>query len=181
MASAAKTGAFVAMDVVIHFLSALGGIFLLNCNLLEWVGLAILQGAFKYFGAHPAPWLGKSWNDKPWYWRYLTVSAITPVACVVLFVWAGRVPAPAVPDEWSHLFLADTLLEGRFANPAHPLPQFFEAIHILPDPTRSSMYLFGPALWFAIGKLIFGSPYWGVALSGALLSAALLWALSTLR
>src|SRR5689334_5006466 len=105
MATAAKTGAFVVLDVLVNFLSALGGVFLLNCNLLEWVGLAALLIAFKYFGVQAAPFFAKPWDGKPWYWRYLAVSAITPIACVVLFMFAGSVPSPAVPDEWSHLFL----------------------------------------------------------------------------
>lgn len=167
-------------DTLIASLSALAGIFLQNCNLLEWLGLVVLLGLGRYLGHDPFQAVGKLWAGKLWYWRYLSVAAVAPVACLTLFIRTGSAPAPAVPDEWSHLFLADTLLSGRFANPPVPQPAAFEAIHILPSPTRSSMYLFGPALWLATGKALFGNGLWGIALAGAFLGIALLWGLDSL-
>lgn len=167
-------------DTLIASAATLAGILLQNCNLFEWIGLAILLTLARVLSSRFPYALQNAWANKPSYWRYLSVISVVPVACFSLFVVSGRVPSPAVPDEWSHLFLADTLLEGRFANPAAPHPQAFEAIHILSSPTRSSMYLFGPALWLATGKLLFGNAFWGIALAGALLGAALLWGLDAL-
>lgn len=167
-------------DTLIASASALAGILLQNCNLFEWIGLAVLLSAARYLRIlHPSA-LGNLCRIKPSYWRYLSVISVVPIACFLLFLLSGHVPPPAIPDEWSHLFLADTLLEGRFANPPAPFPSAFEAIHILPSPTRSSMYLFGPALWLATGKLLFGNALWGIALAGACLGAALLWGLDAL-
>jgi len=85
------------------------------------------------------------------------------------------IPNPVVPDEFSHILLAKTLLLGRLANPAHPLWQHFESIHILSQPTYSSMYMAGQACFLAIGQLAFGNLFWGVVLSTALCCAAMTW------
>ncbi|HEV2202229.1 MAG TPA: hypothetical protein VGR73_20615 [Bryobacteraceae bacterium] len=85
------------------------------------------------------------------------------------------VPHPVVPDEYSHIFLAKTLLLGRLANPPHPLWPHFESIHILSQPTFSSMYMAGQAVFLALGKLLTGSFFAGVLLSTALFCAALTW------
>ncbi|BDC52001.1 hypothetical protein F183_A43160 [Bryobacterales bacterium F-183] len=166
-------------DTLIVYASALAGILLQNCNLLEWIGLAVLLATGKYLAGRYPHVVAEFLRIKPSYWRYLSAISVVPVASVTLFFIAGGVPNAAVPDEWSHLFLSETLLEGRFANPPAPRPVAFEAIHILPEPTRSSMYLFGPALWLAAGKLLFGNAFWGLALAGALLGAALLWGLES--
>ena len=85
------------------------------------------------------------------------------------------IPNPVVPDEFSHILLAKTFLLGRLANPAHPLWQHFESIHILSQPTYSSMYMAGQACFLAIGQLVFGNLFWGVVLSTALCCAAMTW------
>ena len=85
------------------------------------------------------------------------------------------VPHPVVPDEFSHMLLAKTFLLGRLTNPPHPLWQHFESIHILSQPTYSSMYMAGQACFLALGQLLFGNPFWGVVLSTALLCGTLTW------
>jgi hypothetical protein len=85
------------------------------------------------------------------------------------------IPDPVVPDEFSHILLAKTFLLGRLTNPAHPLWQHFESIHILSQPTYSSMYMAGQACFLALGQLLFGNLFWGVVLSTALLCGTLTW------
>ena len=85
------------------------------------------------------------------------------------------VPDPVVPDEFSHILLAKTFLSGRLANPAHPLWQHFESIHIISQPTYSSMYMAGQACFLAAGQLLFGNLFWGVLLSTALFCGVLTW------
>jgi hypothetical protein len=85
------------------------------------------------------------------------------------------VPHPVVPDEFSHVLLAKTFLSGRLANPAHPLWQHFESIHVLSQPAYSSMYLAGQASFLAVGKLLAGDLFAGVLLGTMLFCAALTW------
>jgi len=84
-------------------------------------------------------------------------------------------PNPVVPDEFSHLLLAKTFLLGRLANPPHVLWPHFESIHILSQPTYSSMYLAGQALFLAVGKLLTGHMFGGVLLGTAAFCAAITW------
>ncbi len=93
---------------------------------------------------------------------------------VILLPWLP-IPHPVVPDEFSHILLAKTLLLGRLANPPHPLWQHFESIHILSQPTYSSMYMAGQACFLAAGELLFGNMFWGVVLSTALFCGAVTW------
>jgi hypothetical protein len=86
-------------------------------------------------------------------------------------------PKPVVSDEFSHLLLADTLLQGRVANPTHPFWQHFESLHIIQQPYYVSNYFPGPALALAAGRLVFGNPWAGVLLLSGLFCAVLCWAL----
>jgi hypothetical protein len=104
-----------------------------------------------------------------------TLPALASVVLrVALLPWIP-IPHPVVPDEYSHIFLAKTFLLGRLANPAHPLWEHFESIHILSQPTFSSMYMAGQACFLAAGQLLFGNLFWGVVLSTALFCGVLTW------
>jgi hypothetical protein len=59
------------------------------------------------------------------------------------------IPNPYVPDEFSHLLIAQTLLLGRLANPPHPMWIHFETIHEFFRPTYSSMYMPGQGIVLA--------------------------------
>ncbi len=87
------------------------------------------------------------------------------------------VPTPAGADDFSYLLLGDTLAHFRFANPVHPMHEFFETNFVLQAPSYSSIYPIGPALALAIGQWLFGSPWAGVLLSAAAVSALCYWML----
>ncbi len=86
-------------------------------------------------------------------------------------------PTPDIYDEFGHLFVADTLLHFRFANPAHAMNRFFETFFILQEPTYSSIYPIGQGVMLAIGRAISGYPWAGVLLSTSAFAALCYWML----
>jgi hypothetical protein len=109
-------------------------------------------------------------------WCVLLV-ALLPVALRLAMLPAHGVPAPGVYDEFGHLLVADTLLHFRFANPPHPLHQFFETFFVLQTPSYASIYPIGEGLTLAIGRAIFGLPWAGVLLTTAAMCALCYWML----
>ncbi len=85
-------------------------------------------------------------------------------------------PQPAVADELSYVFAADTFAHGRLANPIHPLWPFFETSHVLVRPSYSPRYFPGQGLFLAAGQVLMGHPWFGVWLSCGLMAAAISWA-----
>ncbi|MGA8026300.1 MAG: hypothetical protein WB992_04090 [Bryobacteraceae bacterium] len=107
---------------------------------------------------------------------FLIVAAL-PIALRLLLLPHHPVPTPAIYDEFGHLFVADTVRHFRLANPAHPLHQFFETFFVLQEPTYSSIYPLGQGLVLALGWVLFGLPWAGVALSVAAFCALCYWML----
>ena len=103
--------------------------------------------------------------------------AILPIALRLALSAQSPIPMPNGSDEFSHLLVADTLRHFRLANPPHPLHQFFETTFVLQEPTYSSIFLIGQGMALAFGRLLFGRPWAGVALSVAALCALCYWML----
>jgi hypothetical protein len=103
--------------------------------------------------------------------------ALLPVALRLALLPHHPVPTPDVYDEFGHLLVADTLRHFRFANPPHPLSQFFETFFVLQEPAYSSIYPIGQGLALALGRMIFGLPWAGVLLSTAALCSLTYWML----
>lgn len=87
------------------------------------------------------------------------------------------VPEPVSHDEWGHLLAADTFAHWRLTNPTHPLWVHFESFSIMQQPTYQTYMQPGQGMILALGKIIFGHPFWGVWLSCGLMCAAITWML----
>jgi hypothetical protein len=110
----------------------------------------------------------------PWRQPSFTI-ALAFVGCVVAG-WLGGVSWPNSGDEYSYVFLADTLLAGRLTNPGPPDLDLFETFHVLVEGGRKfSPY---PPGWSAVlvpfravGALWLANPLLtatvGIALMGA--------------
>jgi len=86
-------------------------------------------------------------------------------------------PLPFSPNDFSFLLAADTFAHGRLTNPTPALWTHFESIHITMQPTYMSMYFPAQGLVMAAGKILFGQPWYGIVISGALMCAAICWML----
>jgi hypothetical protein len=109
-------------------------------------------------------------------WCMLLCGAL-PVILRLALLPHHPVPTPNIADEFSHLLVADTLRHFRFANPTHPLHQFFETFFVLQQPTYSSIYPLGQGLVMALAWNLFGLPWAGVVLSTAAFCALCYWML----
>lgn len=86
-------------------------------------------------------------------------------------------PMPFGADDFSNLLAADTFAHGRLTNPTPAMWVHFETIHVDMLPTYTSMYFPAQGLELALGKVLFGNPWLGVMIGGALMCSALCWML----
>ena len=109
-------------------------------------------------------------------WCMLFLAGLT-VALRLTLLPVHPVPTPKGADDFSYLLLADTLAHFRLANPPHAMHRFFETTFVVQDPSYSSIYPIGPAIFLALGQVIFGLPWAGVLLSMGLFFALSFWML----
>ncbi|MBV8436953.1 MAG: hypothetical protein JOY95_05510 [Silvibacterium sp.] len=98
----------------------------------------------------------------------LGIAAGWLIVRLVLLAVLG-VPDPKIIDEFSFLVGGDTFAHGRLTNPPHPLSPFFASPQILIEPTYSSKYPPGQAIFLAAGQALFGNPFYGIVLEGVLM------------
>jgi hypothetical protein len=87
------------------------------------------------------------------------------------------VPLPFIPDEFSFLLAANTFASGRLTNPTPAMWTHFETIQVSMQPTYMSSYFPAYGLTLALGKALFGHPWFGTLLVTALMCAAITWML----
>src|SRR5271163_2138329 len=142
-------------------------------NLLE-IGL-IAAGFWGWKRGWLAKIPGIKWPDRPWI--AAVAIAVGAVALRLALIPVMGVPIPVVTDEFSHLLLADTLLDGRVANPTHPFWQHFESLHIIQQPHYVSNYFPGHALVLAAARRVMGNPWAGVLAECGAFLGVLYWML----
>jgi len=104
-----------------------------------------------------------------------TAALVVLIRALLLAIWS--IPRPRIHDEFAYLLGAATFAAGRLTNPSPKLWQFFEAPHILVTPTYQSMYPPAQSVVLASGTVLLGHPWFGVLLSCAGMSAAIVWML----
>ena len=70
-------------------------------------------------------------------------------ALLCTHAWGARDLVPDLHDEFVYVFQAKLILAGKLAAPPPPLPEFFEAAHLLVTPRFTSKYLPGHAVALA--------------------------------
>jgi len=111
--------------------------------------------------------------------RTLATGAVIALALIARIAVLPILPVsqPAIHDEFSYLLMADTFAHGRIANPTHTMSVFFETFHVNQVPAYVSKFYPAQGIFLAIGKILFGHPFWGVVLSSALLCGSICWML----
>jgi hypothetical protein len=112
---------------------------------------------------------------KPWTTAILIAAGAIALRLALLPLLHS--PVPVVSDEFSHLLLADTLLDGRVANPTHPYWQHFETLQVIQHPHYGSDYFPGQAAVLAAGRAVIGSAWAGVLSECFAFLLILYWAL----
>ncbi len=142
----------------------------------DWLvlGLAILLVALLFLTKLAAPY-AHAIAKRP----LLSMGLLFALATLsrLLLLPQSPVLIPSGADDFGYLLLADTLSHLRLANPAHPLPQFFEAVFILQQPTYASIYPLGQGIVLALGQVLFGSYWVGVLLASGAFCALCYWML----
>jgi hypothetical protein len=104
------------------------------------------------------------------------IASVVFLGCVSVAAFLHE-PVPRIHDEFSYLLMGDTFASGRVANPALPLPEFFETFHVLVRPVYVSKYFPAQGLFLGLAQKLTGHPVVGVWLSSALACAATCWML----
>jgi hypothetical protein len=110
-------------------------------------------------------------------WLAAVLLAIGAVLLRLALLPLLHAPVPVVSDEFSHLLLADTLLQGRAANPTHPFWQHFETLQVIQQPHYGSDYFPGHAAVLAAARAAIGSAWAGVLFEYGVFLLVLYWML----
>ena len=108
--------------------------------------------------------------------QLLVVGLFAVLLRAAFLPWLGA-SVPLIPDEYSLVLQAQTFVEGRLANPVHPMWPHLQGMHVNQIPAYASMYFPGRGLPMVPGILLFDSPWLGVWLSFVLFAMSTVWML----
>jgi hypothetical protein len=143
-------------------------------DLIEALLLLVFAFGALIWRPYLEPWVLRL-AEKP-LWCFAIFAAL-PVALRLALLPHHPVPSPDIYDEFSHLFVADTLRHYRLANPTHPMHRFFETFFISQVPTYSSIYPIGQGIVLALAWNLFGLPWAGVLVGTAAFCGLCYWML----
>lgn len=146
--------------------------------LLEFGWLLLAPVVWGLGWSRSAPITGKTTDRTPvGRTDLLATAAIAGVALGLSLLTAaecGDLP-PAYHDEYSYLFQAQTLLDGRWSWESPPvMPELFDQFHVLNEGRMASRYYPGTGLWLA-PWLWLGHVYVGQWIAGAVAAALVYW------
>jgi hypothetical protein len=110
-------------------------------------------------------------------WLAVTTVGLSAFFLRVAILPLCPIPLPFTPNDFSTLLAADTFSHGRLTNPTPAMWTHFESIHITMQPTYMTMYFPAQGLVMAVGKVVFGHPWYGILINCALMCAAICWML----
>lgn len=116
------------------------------------------------------------YSDRMWRCSIAAIGLWTILVAALLSTYIQ--PSLRIHDEFSYRLAADTLLNGRFANPTPPAWQALQSFHIIMQPAYASKYPIGTAIVTAIGWAIAGTPHAGSWLAAGMLACAITWMLA---
>lgn len=86
--------------------------------------------------------------------RWIVGAVFVATFCLLWLQWGMWAAPPVVHDELAYVLQARIFAHGRWANPAPPLPAFFEQPHVLVEPRVAAKYFPGHSLLLALGALV---------------------------
>lgn len=110
-----------------------------------------------------------------WRLSVLTVGCLAAAVGGLVSIFHPHVPA--IHDEFSILLAADTILQGRLANPTPSLWQPLQSFHVILEPSYASKYPLGAGVLAAVGELL-GGAIFGSRLAAGFCCICVCWMLA---
>jgi hypothetical protein len=146
-------------------------------NLLEILLIALGYWLWRSGRVGGPNQIGLQWYGPMRGWKPAVALAVGTIALRLALLPLLHAPVPVVSDEFSHLLLADTLLDGRVANPTHPFWEHFETLQVIQKPHYGSDYFPGQAAILAGSRGMVGSAWAGVLFECFIFLLVLYWML----
>ncbi|MFN3190665.1 MAG: hypothetical protein ACE361_09100 [Aureliella sp.] len=112
---------------------------------------------------------------QPWAWALVLLTLGLVGGAVAASVSMVKPFYPTLHDEYSNLLAADTLLQGRLANPTPKSWEPLQTFHVIFKPSYASKYPLAPGLFIALGYLVFGVPLAGSWIAAGLAASSGAW------